>query len=478
MDTELWLVELNKKVEIFLNENNIKTRRGVGHGIWLNVLLPIAVIISSLKYDCSPLYKISSCISCGLLVNALLTFIQINNDLFLRTLSGFISSSVTVLTLILFTKQGLIFNLIFGVLSSLGYQLALLAVLKLCPHSFTFGEASVVTQSGILFLSSTIANFGFETNTSRMQIATLILQIGLLGICFICTACFLFPKLRKPNEFYLTVTGVLLLFIILLLHLILGFSPVLWIINLLTADLFTVHLLIYWVVCSVIAIISVIIQVYGCKKASTVVRKIFHILAVAVFVPGLIFRPCLLYLASGICFALFVALELLRLLKMPPIGAGLQAGFLVFADEKDEGPLALTAIYLLLGCAGPLWLHPLPSSNVMADVTPPPQQFLPLLAGLLAVGVGDTAASACGTWFGQHYWPGYVPRSNLLKPTAAVAIASLVEARTEQIVPVYQLEENLSTGSRVIRPNTRQYTYEHTNIHLTKVEFLNLGELE
>lgn len=73
--------------------------------------------------------------------------------------------------------SGLLFNLIFGVLSSLGYQLALLAVLKLCPHSFTFGEASVITQSGILFLSSTIANFGIERTESCMQISTVILQV-------------------------------------------------------------------------------------------------------------------------------------------------------------------------------------------------------------------------------------------------------------------------------------------------------------
>ena len=28
-----------------------------------------------------------------------------------------------------------------------------------------------------------------------------------------------------------------------------------------------------------------------------------------------------------------------------------------FRDEKDPGPLLLTHIYLLLGCAIPVWLH-------------------------------------------------------------------------------------------------------------------------
>lgn len=69
------------------------------------------------------------------------------------------------------------------------------------------------------------------------------------------------------------------------------------------------QLLIYWVICSAIAVVAVVLQVSGNKKASTIVRKIFHLLAVSVFVPGLIYRPCLLYLASGIVLGIFIALE-------------------------------------------------------------------------------------------------------------------------------------------------------------------------
>lgn len=92
---------------------------------------------------------------------------------------------------------------------------------------------------------------------------------------------------------------------------------------------------------------------------------------------------------------MFVSFQTLRILKLPPLGKGLDSGFQAFVDEKDK-LIALTPVYLLVGCSTPLWLHPKPSQQVL----------LPLLAGLLAVGVGDTAASICGTWCGKRKWPG------------------------------------------------------------------------
>lgn len=87
---------------------------------------------------------------------------------------------------------------------------------------------------------------------------------------------------------------------------------------------------------------------------------------------------------------------MVRVLKLPPAAATLDSVFQVFADEKDYS-LALTPIYLLVGCSAPLWLHPGPATTA---------PLLPLMAGLLSVGVGDTAASICGSWFGRHHWPG------------------------------------------------------------------------
>jgi dolichol kinase len=88
---------------------------------------------------------------------------------------------------------------------------------------------------------------------------------------------------------------------------------------------------------------------------------------------------------------------MVRLLKLGSVGESLQQGFLVFADEKDQGGVSLTPLYLLVGCSAPLWLHP---SRCTLRAS------LPMLAGLLSVGAGDTAASVIGFSFGKHKWQG------------------------------------------------------------------------
>ncbi|CAH1987092.1 unnamed protein product [Acanthoscelides obtectus] len=156
----------------------------------------------------------------------------------------------------------------------------------------------------------------------------------------------------------------------------------------------------YWSFCTGVAILSVSNQIFYAKKASTGKRKIFHILCVAVYIPGLLCKCSLLYLASGMLTGAFFFLEILRLLRMPPLGIHLHDGFVVFSDEKDT-LVALTPIYLLVGCSIPIWIHPSPCDVTDSGLF----NMIPLMSGLLAIGLGDTAASIVGSSCGRVHWP-------------------------------------------------------------------------
>ena len=65
----------------------------------------------------------------------------------------------------------------------------------------------------------------------------------------------------------------------------------------------------YWSVCSLLGVLAVYFQIRKGDKASTVVRKTFHVLTVLVYAPGIILRPCFLYLASGVVFGILMAID-------------------------------------------------------------------------------------------------------------------------------------------------------------------------
>lgn len=92
----------------------------------------------------------------------------------------------------------------------------------------------------------------------------------------------------------------------------------------------------------------------------------------------------------------------MRALQIQPIASVISQAFDTFLDEKDGGTLILSHLYLLVGVASPLWLHPCPLGEVQTDS----RSVLPCLAGVLAVGVGDTAASVGGTYLGRKHWSG------------------------------------------------------------------------
>ncbi|XP_025829882.1 dolichol kinase isoform X3 [Agrilus planipennis] len=313
-------------------------------------------------------------------------------------------STATILTVILL--KGLLFSLLISFFVTFGFKKSLFTIIKLFPRSFSFGEACVCAEGLIFFMVSFYINIiaHKQSQNERLgSISTTVIQIGLFGLGLICLTSYYFKGiLCRTIPFYIFIILSLFILIILPLHVVLQRSPILWIINLFTADRNTVYVFFYWILCCIVATLIVRNQIEDGNKASTIVRKTFHVLAVAVYLPGLLYCCNLLYLASGVVLGIFVGLELLRILKIEPLGPILQDGFHVYSDEKDVGSIALTPIYLLVGCSLPLWIHPDPCDVVDSAGF----NLLPLTSGLLTIGIGDAAASAMGKKFGKHKWPG------------------------------------------------------------------------
>lgn len=151
-----------------------------------------------------------------------------------------------------------------------------------------------------------------------------------------------------------------------------------------------------------LTVAATIWHVSGNRTSNTRVRKIFHLLIVLAFIPGLLHQCTFLFVASGIALALLIVLEAARNIKLWPINSILDEAVKAFIDEKDAGLVALTPIYLLVGCSIPLWVHPCPCDLTDAAGF----ELLPLMSGVLSVGIGDTAASVIGSKFGRIKYSG------------------------------------------------------------------------
>ena len=64
-------------------------------------------------------------------------------------------------------------------------------------------------------------------------------------------------------------------------------------------------------------------------------RKVYHVLVLALFVPGGVWQLALLQLSLAAAAALFMLLEVVRALSIPPIAAPLSAFLARFLDSRD-----------------------------------------------------------------------------------------------------------------------------------------------
>lgn len=150
-------------------------------------------------------------------------------------------------------------------------------------------------------------------------------------------------------------------------------------------------------------------------------RKIFHAMAVALFVPTIPLDPSFLSLAFACVLAGFLLLDIFRACQLPPIARPLTAFLAPYVDGRDKkGPAVVSHVFLLVGCAVPLWLSlagmprtgdtPWRGWEVISPTTADvyiegtPRNSIAMVAGVVCVGLGDAAASVIGRRLGKRRW--------------------------------------------------------------------------
>jgi dolichol kinase len=164
-------------------------------------------------------------------------------------------------------------------------------------------------------------------------------------------------------------------------------------------------------------------------------RKVFHGVMVIMLLPTIFVDPCFISLALILILAIFLLLDLFRASQLPPVSKPLTTFLAPYVDGRDHrGPVIVSHIFLLIGCAIPLWLSlaavrrgghdPWAGWDVEArDVS--------MISGVVCVGMGDSAASLVGRRYGRHkwYWGGGKSLEGSLAFAAAVTVG-LVAAYT------------------------------------------------
>ncbi|KAF2196758.1 hypothetical protein GQ43DRAFT_466933 [Delitschia confertaspora ATCC 74209] len=157
-------------------------------------------------------------------------------------------------------------------------------------------------------------------------------------------------------------------------------------------------------------------------------RKVFHGMMVAMLLPTIYVDPAFISLALIIVLAVFLLLDLIRASQLPPLSRPIATFLTPYVDGRDlRGPVVVSHIFLLIGCAIPLWLA---LAGVHRTGQTPWQGWevvrrdVSMVAGVVCVGMGDAAASLIGRRYGRKKWPWAGGKS--IEGSAAFALAVTV----------------------------------------------------
>lgn len=138
------------------------------------------------------------------------------------------------------------------------------------------------------------------------------------------------------------------------------------------------------------------------NKSITIIRKYFHGWCLILFLPIIKWNSIYLSLSFSIALWLFITVESVRVCNLFFIGHYIEKYCRPFLDERDGGKLVLTHVWLLIGCAIPLWYSFIIKydgkyNDIMDKIYG--------VSGIIILGIGDALAAIIGSKFGSIKWP-------------------------------------------------------------------------
>ncbi|CAJ0635240.1 6401_t:CDS:10 [Entrophospora sp. SA101] len=280
-----------------------------------------------------------------------------------------------------------------------------------CYRCFTFGEMAIVAQAiTLLIIESFIVTINkfelidlppFRSHVpSEMTIFQLALILGMFLIGFTLSSLLLhsrylaqIPKWKKKCVENIENKKKWVAILIYCGTLIMVFLIGKWTIYFTLESNHRIFLCIYWITAITISLI-LFLQLSSYRKTVSLntKRKYFHGLAMIMFIPGCLYEPKFMHLAFSVAFAALIFLEYLRYFAVYPFGKQLHLFLNEFLDHRDSGPIITSHLYLLIGCAGCIWLKGLVEFN-------PCKSF-----GY--IDVRPWRFYVIGRRYGCHKWPG------------------------------------------------------------------------